>query len=40
MKPVAYLFAASLVALAVLTPAQAPQGGPGAVASSVVYTND
>ena len=31
---------ASLVALAVLTPAQAPQGGPGAVASSVVYTND
>lgn len=31
---------ASLVALAVLAPAQAPQAGPGAVASSVVYTND
>lgn len=31
----------SLAALAVLAPAQAPQGGPGAVASSVVvYTND
>ena len=31
---------ASLVALAVLAPAHAPQGGPGAIASSVVYTND
>jgi hypothetical protein len=30
----------SLVALAVLAPAQAPDGGPGAAASSVVYTND
>ncbi len=30
----------SLGALALLTPAQAPDGGPGAAASSVVYTND
>jgi hypothetical protein len=30
----------SLGALAVLAPAQAPDGGPGASASSVVYTND
>lgn len=30
----------SLSALAVLAPAQGPQGGPGATASSVVYTND
>lgn len=30
----------SLGALAVLAPAQAPDGGPGAAASSVVYTND
>ena len=30
----------SLGALAVLAPAQAPDGGPGAAASSVVYSND
>jgi hypothetical protein len=30
----------SLGALALLAPAQAPDGGPGAAASSVVYTND
>jgi hypothetical protein len=30
----------SLGALAVLAPAQMPDGGPGAAASSVVYTND
>lgn len=30
----------SLVALAVLTPTQATDGGPGAAASSAVYTND
>lgn len=30
----------SLVGLAVLAPASAPAGGPGSVASSVVYTND
>ena len=30
----------SLGALAVLAPVQAPDGGPGAAASSVVYTND
>ena len=30
----------SLGALAMLTPAQSPDGGPGAAASSVVYTND
>ena len=30
----------SLAALAVLAPAQAPDGGPGTAVSSVVYTND
>jgi hypothetical protein len=30
----------SLAALAVLAPVQGPDGGPGAAASSVVYTND
>jgi hypothetical protein len=30
----------SLGALAVLGPVQGPDGGPGAAAASVVYTND
>ncbi len=34
------IIAVSLGALAVLAPAQAPNGGPGAAASSVVYSND
>ncbi len=34
------IIAISLGALAVLAPAQAPDGGPGAAASSVVYSND